>query len=411
MKKIEVLEHDKEVNPFLEIPGILAGERKAVLFRKVKGSSYHFIGNVCNSREKFASALGVKREALISAISEAIDNPKKCAVAEDAACQEVVEKNVDLTSLPIPTFTSKDMGPYITSGVFIASDPEYGQNMSFHRATPISKNKLVARVCQRHLNKFLERAGGELNVAVCIGLHPAVLLSAAISPEIGVDELEIANSLHKTDLVKCKTNDLFIPADSEIVLEGRITSERHDEGPFPDITRTYDIVRKEPVVEINCITHRTDAIYHSILPALEEHQLLMGMPREPLIYNRVSKICDCRNVLLTPGGCGWLHGIVQIAKKKEDEPRKAIEAAFSAHRSLKHLVVVDSDININNMDEVEWSIATRFQGGSDMVVLNEKGSSLDPSACRDLTTTKIGLDATIPSGKNNKMFMEVMIGA
>jgi len=354
--------------------------------------------------------MGIPEQELLSYINKAIEKPTKPGVVRNAACQEVIEKGVDLSALPIPTFTSKDMGPYITSGVFISSDPEYGQNMSFHRASPITGDRLVARICKRHTYEFLKRGGGTLDVAVCIGLPPSILLSAAISPALGVNELEIANTLHKLNLVKCKTNDLMIPADTEIVLEGEITTERHSEGPFPDITGTYDIVRSEPVIRINCITHRKNAIYHTVLPAMQEHQLLMGMPCEPLIFNRVSEVCECRNVLITRGGCGWLHGVVQIVKNNTDDGVKAIKAAFKAHKSMKHLVVVDSDIDIHNMEEVERSIACRFQGKRDMILWREKGSSLDPSADKDRMTTKIGLDATIPQSREKNSFRKINIG-
>jgi len=410
MKKIEVLEIENEVDPYLEIARILRDEERTVLFKNVKNSKYNLIGNLCNTREKFAISLGIRREDIIFKINEAIENPTKPKIIKNAPCQEIIEGDVNLSELPIPTFTSRDMGPYITSGVFIASDKEYGQNMSFHRASPISNDKLVARICKRDLYEFMKRADKELDVAICIGLHPSILISAAISVDIGVNELEIANSLNRFNVVKCKTNDILIPADTEIVLEGKITMNRHKEGPFPDITRTYDIIRNEPVIKINCITHRKDAIYHTILPASIEHQLLMGMPREPLIYNRISRVCKCKNVLLTSGGCSWLHGVIQIEKRDEDDGKNAIRAAFDAHKSMKHVVVVDSDIDIYNIKDIEWSIATRFQADRDMIIKRERGSSLDPSADDDCITTKVGLDATIPWSKKTDAFKEIKIG-
>ena len=135
LDKIKVSEVDKEADPYLEIPRHLAMEENAVIYRKPKDSTYPLLGNTCNSRDKFALALGVEKDDLIYKINNAIDNPSKPKIVKKGACQEVVEEDVNLSALPIPTHTSSDMGPYITSGVFIASDPEYGQNMSFHRAT------------------------------------------------------------------------------------------------------------------------------------------------------------------------------------------------------------------------------------------------------------------------------------
>jgi 2,5-furandicarboxylate decarboxylase 1 len=411
LDEIKVLEIRDEVAPYLEMARILdENGDKVVLFENVRGSGFRVVGNVCASREHFIKALGVHRIDLLKTISSAMEKPEEPSIVDKGVCQEVVVKKVDLSKLPILTFTGRDMGPYITSGVFIVSDPEYGANASFHRASPISGDRLVARICERDLFRYVERAGGELDVAICIGLHPTVLLSAAISADIRVNELAIANALRKLELVRCKTSDLFVPADSEIVLEGRITGEKHVEGPFPDVTRTYDLVREEPVIEVKCITHRRNPIYQALLPASREHELLMGMPREPVIYSHVNEVCECRDVLLTPGGCSWLHGIVQIKKKVAGDGKLAVEAALKAHKSMKHVVVVDDDINIHDPVEVEWAIATRFQAGDDLVMKKEKGSSLDPSAGEDRSTYKLGLDATIPSKKPRKKFERVSPG-
>jgi len=185
------------------------------------------------------------------------------------------------------------------------------------------------------------------------------------------------------------------------VLEGRITRQLVDEGPFLDLTETMDIVRRQPVVKVNCFTHRCDALYQALLPGGLEHKLLMGMPREPTIYEEVSKVCECVNVLLTPGGGSWLHGVVQIRKRDPDDGRQAIEAAFRGHPSLKHVLIVDEDINIYNLAELEWAIATRFQANSDLLSWpDQPGSSLDPSALHipgeKSRTAKVGIDATIP---------------
>ncbi|MCK4491628.1 MAG: UbiD family decarboxylase [Candidatus Altiarchaeales archaeon] len=399
------------VDPYLEMAQILADEQdKAVMFEKVKDSDYRVVGGVCSSRERFSRSLGVEKESLLFKINEAIENPVKPEIKKSGACQEVVEKDVDLRSLPILSFTSQDMGPYITSGVYMACDRDYGFNMSFHRATPISSNRLVARVCHRDLHSYLKRAGGVLDVAICIGLDPSFLLAASVSLGVEVDELGIAGSMKPAEMVKCQTNDLLVPADAEFVLEGRFTGEVGGEGPFPDVTRTLDVVRQEPVIEIDCITHRKDAIYHALLPASKEHELLMGMPREPVIFNRVNRVCRCRNVLLSHGGCSWLHGIIQIDKREADDGRKALEAAFEAHRSMKHVVVVDCDVDIYSPDDVEWAVATRFQAGKDLIMKEEKGSSLDPSASEDGVTSKVGLDATIPSDKPRECFSRITLG-
>ena len=402
----------EEVNPFLEMTRILKdNDGKTVFFEKVKGSSYKVVGGVCGSRKNFARAFGLDEGAdLLRYVLKAIENPKKPEIAKKGACQEVVEKEVDLNTIPILTHASKELGPYITAGVYVANDPDYGLNMSYHRTARIGRDRLVARICQRDLYKFLERAGGVLDVAVCIGLHPSVLLAAAVSAETGVSELGIANALTPLEVVKCRTSGILVPADAEIVIEGRITKERATEGPFIDITGTYDVVRKEPVIEVCAITHRKDPIYQALVSSMSEHKFLMGMPREPVIYREVSKVCACKDVVLTEGGCRWFDGVVKIHKKKEDDWKKAIDAAFKGHASMKNVVIVDEDIDIHDINQVEWAIATRSQAGKGLVIKREKGSSLDASAEPDRTTYKVGIDATIPWGRPKEKFIKGILG-
>jgi 2,5-furandicarboxylate decarboxylase 1 len=401
----------KEVSTEYEMAGIIeALGEKPVFFEKVKESSIPVVAGLLASKEIIVKALNLKKEHLLRNLSSAIENPLPPQVVEKGECQEIVEKEVDLTKLPIMRFTEKDGGRYIASAVAIIRDSELGRNMSFHRLMLIGKNRFVARIVKdRGTDTALKKSGGELDIAMCIGNSTAVLLAAATSLPKGVDELGMANALERTELVKCKTLDLEVPKDCEIVLEGRITKETASEGPFLDTTGTIDKIRQQPVVEIKCITHREKPIYQTLLPGRHEHQFLMGMPKEPTIFNEVNKVCECRDVYITPGGCSWLHAVVQITKKNPDDGKKAIAAAFEGHKSLKHCVIVDDDINIYDPNDVEWAIATRFQADKNAVILqNQRGSSLDPSG--DLTegrkarTCKMGLDATIPFGKTDKSF-------
>ena len=402
-----IISIEKSVSKNLETAGIMAEmQDKPILFENVEGyGGWKVVGNLFPTRDLIAKYLGVQKSQLIPTLTRAIDNPKKPELTVGSAlCQEVVEDSVDLDKLPILFHAPKDGGNYISSGVVISQDKEYNRNCSFHRLMQISKNKFAIRLLPRHTHKYLERAGGEMDVAVVIGNGLNVSLASAISVEIGTDELGIANSLKSLQTVKCKTIDMEIPADSEIVLEGRITKEMHAEGPFVDLTETYDIVREQPVLEIKKITHRKNPIYHALLPGGLEHKMLMGMPREPTIFREVNKVAECKDVYVDPGGCSWLHGLVQIKKKAEDEGMKAIEAAFKGHTSMKHVVIVDDDIDIYNPASVEWAIATRFQAKTGMIVKQDTGSSLDPSSDpKTRETSKVGIDATKPlviKGKN-----------
>ncbi|MEM4272497.1 MAG: UbiD family decarboxylase, partial [Candidatus Bilamarchaeaceae archaeon] len=360
--------------------------------------------NIFATRENVARYLDCEVSEIGGKMVHAINNPSKPGKTTNAPVLE--ETSASLKEIPIPVHTQKDGGPYICSGIVVARDPELGQNCSFHRMMVAGENKLVLRILPRHLDKFLERAGGELDVAVIIGAPINVLLASAISTRLGQSELEIANALMPFETVELM-NGIEIPSQVEFAIVGHLSSNKLEkEGPFLDLTETYDVVRKQPVLTVKKIYHRKNPIFHALLPGGLEHKVLMGMPREPTIFDEVNKVVPCTGVNITPGGCSWLHAVVGIRKKNADDGKKAIGAAFKGHASLKHVVVVDEDINIYDMQEVEWAIATRFQGDRGLVVKKgEKGSSLDPSAnpfTRE--TTKVGIDATKPAGKAGKDF-------
>ena len=395
---------NKPVSARIEIARLMHKlEGRGVFFGAVEGADYPVIAGLCSAREYLALGLGVPKEQLLFRLAEALENPiKPTAVTAAAPCQEVTEVETDLTRLPILTHLASDGGPYVTAGVAVIRDPEYGRNVSFHRLMRLDQRRFAVRVVEgRGTDTAFKRAPDKIEMAVCIGNSVAVLLAAAMSPDKGVDELAIANALSPTPLVKCQTLDLEVPAESEIILEGYLKHEEVEEGPFLDLTETPDFVRRQPVFEVQRITHRREAIYQALLPGGLEHKLLMGVPREPTIWAEVNQVCECLNVLITPGGASWLHAIVQIRKHHADDGGKAIRAAFRGHGSLKHVVVVDEDVNIYDLHEVEWAIATRFQADQGLMTLSDQpSSSLDPSAIhapgRKSRTSKMGLDATIP---------------
>ena len=396
------------VSKTLEIAGILKGlEPTPVLFENVKESRFGVAGNLLCSKKSFADYFAIRVSDIIPMLARAIEDRSPPEVIGDAPCQEVIITNPDLDQLPILKHCEKDGGNYISSGVVVARHPKYGQNLDFHRCMQFSKTEMAARVVRtRHFDAFLKEVG-ELDVAVCVGVPPNVLAAAATSVEIGVDELEVANALEPLKVVRAKTTDLIIPAEAEFVLEGTVYLDRqHAEGPFVDLTETYDIVRQEPVFVVKAITHRTEALWQALLPGGLEHKLLMGMPREPTIYRKVNEVVKCLDVNVNPGGSSWLHAIIQIDKREEGDGLKAIQAAFEGHHSCKHVFVVDEDIDIYDPLQVEWAMATRFQGDVDMVVKEkEPGSSLDPSAeARTKMTTKIGYDLTKPLGEKGRHF-------
>jgi UbiD family decarboxylase len=401
---------------------IYALEEKApgspALFQQVKDHpQWRVLAGLCASRESFGLALGVPSERLLFTMARAMDEPVSPPLIEAAPCQKIVERDVNLSRLPILTHSPVDAGPYVTSGVAIIRDPDFGRNASFHRLLRLDGRRFAARIVERRgTHTAMGKVSGDLPVAIAIGCPIQVLLAASLSPPMGVDELAIAHALAPTPMVKCVTLDLEVPAESELVLEGRITQRLTAEGPFPDLTGTLDGIRQQPIVEIDCVTHRRNPIYHALLPAGLEHKLLMGMPREPTIFAAVAQVAYPLNVCITPGGTSWLHAVVQIEKRGPDDGRQAVEAAFRGHSSLKQVVIVDYDVDPFDPAAVEWAIATRFQADRDLIVLTDQpGSSLDPSGHhvpgQKSRTAKLGLDATVPWGVERTGFERVRYDA
>jgi UbiD family decarboxylase len=262
--------------------------------------------------------------------------------------------------------------------------------------------------------KKAEEMDHPLEIAIAIGMNPATLLASCTSIPITSDELEVANTFHKGEmkLIQCDTVDLEVP-ECEILLEGHILPyERAAEGPFVDLTDTYDIVRQEPIIRIEKMHIKNDPLYHAIMPAGNEHKLLQGLPQEPRIYKAVQNtIPTVRNVVLTEGGCCWLHAAISIQKQTPGDAKNVIMAALAAHPSLKHCVVVDEDIDIFNSNDIEYAIATRVKGDEDILIVpGARGSSLDPRATPEGTTTKIGVDATTLLDKKEKFERVSKIG-
>ncbi|MGQ9583738.1 MAG: UbiD family decarboxylase [Thermoplasmatota archaeon] len=381
---------------------------RPLLFERVRGHDMPIVSNICATRELVCLGLGIERRELIPRLAAAIDHPEPPAVEDTDEYRDV---GTDLRRLPILTYYPFDGGPYIASGIAIARDPEYGLNASYHRAMVIEgagegeqggrppepgggvRDRLVLRILQRDFDAYIKR--GLREFAFCIGNSIPVLVGAAISVPINVDEMAIANALSETRLVRLGGHTV---PQAEIVIIMEFTGEMHDEGPFVDLTETVDIVRKQRVARVKRIFVRESPVFHALLPGGLEHKVLMGMPREPTIYREVAKVCEVRDVLITPGGASWLHGVVSIKKKSPDDGMRAIDAAFRGHRSMKHVFIVDEDIDIHNPNEVEWAMATRFQGKRGIKMFEDKGSSLDPSSDMETQmTTKLGFDLTIPA--------------
>jgi UbiD family decarboxylase len=301
-----------------------------------------------------------------------------------------------LDALPLLTYYPFDGGPYIASAIVISRDAEYGLNASFHRMMKIDGSHVAIRILERDFSAYIKR--GLREFGVCIGNPIQMLIGAAISTKLGSSELDIANALSPLDVAEIGGHT--VPT-SDIVIIMEFTGDMHDEGPFLDLTETPDIVRSQRVARIKKIYAREGAAFHALLPGGLEHKTLMGMPREPTIFREVGRVCDVKDVYVTPGGTSWLHAAISIKKRSDADGPVAIDAAFRGHRSLKHAFIVDDDIDVHSPAQLEWAMATRFQGTRGLHVRTEKGSSLDPSSDpQTQMTDKVGFDLTIPANRD-----------
>lgn len=393
----------------------------ALLFEDVDGSPMRVATNVVGTRERFAMAIGCaaggihKAVAAAAAASSGAPDPAP-AEAGPAGPPFLENSSTDLSPLPVVTHFEKEPGPFVTSSIVHARNPETGaQNSSFHRMMPIGDARMSVRMVEgRHLHRCFADArerGEDLAVAVTVGVHPVFSIAGAYQAEWGASEAAVACALagNPPALARCPSTGLLVPAGAEVVMEGRILADAttHREW-MVEMLQTYDHARDQPVFELDRLYYRDGAVYHDVLAGYSEHRLLMGMPAESKLDGELRARLGplVRAVRLTAGGCSWLHAVVQVSKRADGDAAAAIEAAFAVHRSLKQVTVVDEDIDPSSAEAVEYAMATRFQADRDLTILRGvRGSSLDPSSDQEnLRTAKLGIDATRPLGKRVEGF-------
>lgn len=384
----------------------------AVLFEDVEGSDFRMVSNLIGTRSRFAMAVGASPAGIHERLASCIEVASRPRPTAHGRFMENARR--DATALPVVTHFEKEPGPFITSSIVYATNPETGkQNSSFHRMMPIDGTHFSIRVVEgRHLDRCFADAvqhGDDLKVAVTIGVHPAVSIAGAYQAEWGSDELDVANAILGGELTvaECPYSSALVPADAEIVLEGRLLQDVTHQEWMVEMLQTYDYKREQPVFELESLYYRDEPIFHDILAGFAEHRLLMGMPVESKLNHKLkSAFPQVSGVVMTDGGCSWLHAVVQMKKGSDSEPGSVIQEAFRTHRSLKQITVVDADIDPNSAESVEYAMATRFQADRDLTVIEDvRGSSLDPSSDQEnLRTAKMGIDATIPLSKQREGF-------
>jgi 2,5-furandicarboxylate decarboxylase 1 len=379
--------------------------QKATFFPSPGGHAIPVVSGLLGDRTWVADAMGVSPDAVLARFGEAVAHPLAWREISTGPVQEVVHSDIRLAELlPIPSHNELDSGPYISAGLLFTRNPKTGvQNVAIHRCQINGADELGILLLPRHTLEFYneaENAGQALEIAIVIGCDPLTsLASQAIAP-LDFDELTIAGALHgeAIEVVKCLTNEVRVPATAEIVLEGRILPhKRAPEGPFGEFPQYYGERGERQIVKIDRVTHRHDAIFHTIVGGANEHLVLGAIPREATLLDHLRRnFPTVRDVHLSMGGVGRYVLYVKLRKRQSGEAKNVIMGAFAGHYDLKHVIVVDEDVNIHNARDVEWAVVTRSQPDRDLVIIaNAQGSKLDPSS-RDGVSAKFGIDATIP---------------
>jgi 2,5-furandicarboxylate decarboxylase 1 len=416
----ELVRVRREVDPVYELPAVvrkLQAERRypAVLFDKVKGSELRAISNVLGSTRLLAEALETTVDRLTQTYIEREDARLPVEEVTDAPVQEVVitGDTIDLSTIPIVTNCEKDSGAFISAGITTVRDPDSGKhNSGVYREMVHSRNELgMSYEKHTHIGRIhrrVEAKGEALEAVTWVGHHPACLLGSQSKIQFGEDEYEVMGGLLQEPLrvVKGKTVDVLVPADAELVVEGRILpGPRLPEGPYGEFTWYYGLERPSPVLEVTAITHRRDAIFHHLFAAHPEHNLTGRLGREAVLYKRVkATVPSVQAVHLPMSGICRFTAYVKISKEYDGEGKLAALAALASDPFVKLAIVVDDDIDIYNDAEVLWAIATRTQPDrATFFVQDAAVSRLDPASYsiwsrweKDTMNTKWAIDATMP---------------
>jgi 2,5-furandicarboxylate decarboxylase 1 len=405
----------READPDLEIAALMKrlDGAEALLFPKVKGHSIPVIGNLLCSQANCEAAFGVGYREIREFVARAMGNPVLPERVTHAPCQEhVLKDNFDIGRLlPVMRHTEADSGRFITAGIVIVQDPETGvYNASYHRLQLLGPRKTAIKLdFGRHLRIAYERAQKmkkDLPIAVCVGTDLAVHYTAATMgaqmPE-SADELAVAGGLRGSPLpvVKCISNDLLIPADTEIVLEGKLRWEGTvREGPFAEFIGYLSPEGDAPVFDVAALTHRTDPIYLAINGYGRETVMLRKYVMEASLLKALqASVPIIHDAEMTAGG---LHRFIAVLSVKKTSPqqeglqRNAILAAFATLKDLDLVIAVDDDIDIRDPVDVEYALATRMEASRDVFVIPDARGHEYVRAGNNGIIAKLGIDATVP---------------
>ncbi len=389
-----------------ELAACLVVENRACLrFDNVVGTDMPVVGNLLTSTARIAGGLGVSRDDLQTRINAAIAQPLPHRIVDSGPCQEtIVVDPCLLDELPIPRFFEKETGPYITAGAIVARDALTGRaNLSIARLKPLGGNRALVGIAPNHHLAILGRAaaarGEVLDIAVCVGNHPAVLVAACLYLGLGDDELEVAGALlgEPIEVVRCMGSNLVVPSQCECVIEGTLDyNDLVEEGPVSEYHGMYETYGSGAVATFQRLTRRSDALFQVILPGYHpEHCLLGGVSIAAGLAREARKhVAAVHQVAMGMGGAGRLGAIVSLKAHQPGDARKAMFAIWAAVNLVKQVIVVDADVDPWDADAVAWAIAKRMKSDRDLVVIPGVRTDRSEPLATGGTIAKLGIDAT-----------------
>lgn len=419
----ELTDVDREVDP-RELSASVAQASTASMFSSIKEyPEWRVAGGLLATRKRLAVALGCAEDEIGWRFEKGLTKPVDAVLVDEAPCQEVVleGEDVDLTALPYPLMHRFDGGPYLSATCVVCKDEDGHRNVGSYRLmyrTPTETGvDLVSPSDMRfHYQRKLDQ-GEPLEIAVAMGVHPFEMLAASYKAPTGTDEFAIAGGLHgaPVELTRCRTVDLEVPADAELVLEGELLpiGWTADEGPFGEFNHISGDVKWNPIFRVRCITMRRRPIFQFLQMPWENDWLSAPVVEAAgLQALRIASV-QPRAIRAPAGGCGYWTLIASI-KKRPGEGKNALLALLSV-AEVKLAIVTDDDIDINSQDELDWAMALRVQGDRDVIVVpGARAKHIDPSV-RSWemgkgglpTGARLGIDATIPEGIPTKLYQRL----
>jgi len=413
------LEIRNEATDLADLAKALHGNPKAVWFQKVNGSDMSVVGNVVGSRARLAHALGVTPDKILPEIQRRLDlKPELVELDQsEAPVQEVVltGKDADLTKLPAHLQHALDGAPYISASIDYAIDPRTGKTNSGMRRIMLrgpheAGVDLNAPSDLRAIYQAAIARGEKLPVSFVVGAHPIDTLSATM--KIPVDELGLVASLRGGVLpvVKCRTNDIKVPADAELIIEGYLDEKGYSEkeGPYGEYLGYYGLVKQNPIFHVTAITHRKDAVFQTATISgahmdMTDTSNLEALRMELNVWRALETVIREPVAVYAPVSAGGSMSVrFSMRQRYPGEARSALYTVLGSV-GVKNAFAMDPDIDIYNDKMVEWAFGTRYQPDQDIIIVTGvRSSPLDPSLHGKPAGAKAGYDLTWPMQHANR---------